>query len=136
MYRMEHCSESIMSLDKASIVEIKSMAKPPEAVRGVITCLVHLFKLEIIYQKPKIGQKKQADYWQTAKTYLFKEPKKLIQMMLEFDKDHISKKTLTKVKQLTKDFTVPMIAKVSRAASVLFEWVECISDYKEQKLKK
>lgn len=129
-----------MQMDKRSIVELKCFCNPPTAAITVLSGCVILFEsymrkngLKVIYCKPQgLNQgKKEYNYWEMAKKYLLNDPNKFVNMILCFEKDNVSQKTVEKLteKVFSSDLSFDKVKKISSAAAVLFEWVKSIYDY-------
>ena len=89
--------ESLNSLSKNDVIEVRSMQRPPEGVKLVIeaVCIMKGVKPKKI-DGDKPG-KKVDDYWEPGKA-LLAEPQKFLDSLLNFDKDNIAESTIVKIK--------------------------------------
>jgi hypothetical protein len=113
---------SLMTLDKADIVEIKSMCSPPQPVMFVCVCVMILRPL---------GKEDASLGWKGAKTML--GDANLLRAMQEYKKEAVSdqqvervRKILNKEKQL---FEGTAMQNVSKAGYGLLQWVKAIVKY-------
>lgn len=108
--------ESLKSLDKKAVQEVKSFAKPPEMVSFTLEAVCVLFA-----KKPS---------WDEGKK-LMNDPK-FIENLLNFDKDNMEAKWIStlKKKYLSNErFTPEAVGKVSSAAKCLCMWVHAMVTY-------
>jgi dynein heavy chain len=114
---LERAMAEVDKLDKGSITEVKSFAKPPPLVQTVMSAVMILFRKATDWgsAKKKLGE---SDFLKQVKT---------------FDKDNVSSSALSKVKKYVNkpEFTPAAVAKVSVAASALCTWVCAIKLYCE-----
>jgi dynein heavy chain len=89
--------ESLNSLSKNDIIEVRSMQRPPEGVKLVIEaiCIMKGIKPKKI-DGDKPG-KKVDDYWEPGRA-LLADPQKFLDSLLAFDKDNIAEATIQKIK--------------------------------------
>ena len=99
-------------MTKADITEVKSLNNPPAAVVVVIAGCVILFEAEIKKNGGEITSytsksdgKKHIDYWSIGKKNILNH--KFLEMLVKFDKDNVSSKTLFKLRE--KVFNDPSI---------------------------
>jgi dynein heavy chain, axonemal len=120
---LEAAVESLNSLSKNDVIEVRSMQRPPEGVKLVIeaVCIMKGIKPKKI-DGDKPG-KKIDDYWEPGKA-LLADPQKFLDSLLNFDKDNISEATITKIKPYidSPDFQVSVISRVSKAATSMCQW--------------
>jgi dynein heavy chain len=110
---LEAAVESLKSLNKNDITEIKSYSKPPPLV-------------EVVMEAVMILRKGKPD-WSEAKKQLG-DPQ-FIKQLIEFDKDNMSEKVLKKIATYVSrpDFVPDNVGRVSGAAKSLCMWV-CAMD--------
>lgn len=127
---LEAAVESLNSLSKNDIIEVRSMQRPPEGVKLVIeaVCIMKQIKAKKI-DGDKPG-KKVDDYWEPGKQ-LLSEPQKFLDSLLNFDKDNISEATIQKIKPYidSPDFQVSVISRVSKAATSMCQWVRAMEKF-------
>lgn len=127
---LEQAVESLNSLSKNDIIEVRSMQRPPEGVKLVIeaVCIMKGIKPKKI-DGDKPG-KKLDDYWEPGRG-LLSEPQKFLDSLLEFDKDNIAEATILKIKPYidSPEFQVSVIARVSKAATSMCQWVRAMELY-------
>lgn len=107
---------SLKSLNKNDISELKSFKSPPELVRYVMEAVC------ILIETPKQD-------WDTAQKVLSKTD--FLQSLMTFDKDNIKQKTLRSLRKYTQnpDFDPAKVEKVSKAAKSLCMWCRAIDIY-------
>ncbi|KAI8820875.1 dynein heavy chain and region D6 of dynein motor-domain-containing protein [Fimicolochytrium jonesii] len=122
--------ESLNSLSKNDVIEVRSMQRPPEGVKLVIeaVCIMKAIKPKKI-DGDKPG-KKVDDYWEPGKQ-LLAEPQRFLDGLINFDKDNISEQTIQKIKPYidSPDFQVSVISRVSKAATSMCAWVRAMEKY-------
>ncbi|KNE63057.1 hypothetical protein AMAG_08223 [Allomyces macrogynus ATCC 38327] len=122
--------ESLNSLSKNDVIEVRSMQRPPEGVKLVMeaVCIMKGLKPKKV-DGDKPG-KKVDDYWEVGKSML-SEPAKFLDSLMTFDKDNISEAVITKIKPYIEnpDFAVEVISKVSKAATSICAWVRAMEKY-------
>jgi len=106
------------NLDKASIVEIKAYAKPPDMVIKTVAAV-----MTILDKEPT---------WAVGKAVL-SDPR-FLQQLRDFNADNISTDTLDKLERYTNDpnFTPETVRKVSCAAATLCQWVHAVKIHRDQ----
>ncbi|XP_017772772.1 PREDICTED: dynein heavy chain 2, axonemal [Nicrophorus vespilloides] len=115
MPALEEAIRALDSLNKKDISEMKSYSKPPQKVEMVMEAVMILKQLE--------------PTWTEAKRQLGEQ--KFLDDLREFDKNHISEKTLKKINVYTTndEFVPDKIGVVSLAAKSLCMWVIAIEKY-------
>ncbi|KAL7746739.1 hypothetical protein RI367_007902 [Sorochytrium milnesiophthora] len=122
--------ESLNSLSKNDVIEIRSMQRPPEGVKLVIeaVCIMKQLKPKKI-DGDKPG-KKVDDYWEVGKA-LLSDPAKFLDSLMTYDKDNIPESVIQKIKPYidNPDFAVSVISKVSKAATSICAWARAMEKY-------
>ncbi|KAH6567387.1 hypothetical protein BASA60_009078 [Batrachochytrium salamandrivorans] len=122
--------ESLNSLSKNDIIEVRSMQRPPEGVKLVIEaiCIMKGIKPKKI-DGDKPG-KKIDDYWEPGRA-LLADPQRFLDSLMNFDKDNIAEITIQKIKPYidSPEFQVSVISRVSRAATSMCQWVRAMEKY-------
>jgi dynein heavy chain len=122
--------QSLNSLTKGDIIEVRSMQRPPDGVKLVIeaVCIMKNIKPKKI-DGDKPG-KKVDDYWEVGKG-LLSDPQKFLDSLMNFDKDSISEQIIHKIKPYidSPDFQVSVISRVSTAATSMCQWVRAMEKY-------
>ncbi|CDS41066.1 dynein heavy chain [Echinococcus multilocularis] len=115
MPALEAAITALEALNKKDITEIKSYGQPPHLVRKVMEAVM------ILRQAPPT--------WAEAKKHLGEQD--FINQLVNFDKDHISDKTLKKISAYCAqdDFMPEVVGKVSFAAKSLCMWVRAMEVY-------
>ena len=115
-------------LKKSDVVEVKSMKSPPEGVVLVMeaVCIMMGVKPE----KKKVDGVTKVDYWDAAKRNLLNDMR-FLQNLIEYDKDNISEKKVSKATPLLQDprLEPEVIKKASTAAYGLSCWVRAMVEY-------
>lgn len=109
--------ESLETLDKASVAEIRVYTNPPYLVLTVLNAVCVLFQ-----KKPD---------WPTAKIMLG-DPN-FLKKLLQFDKNSLPDKVFHKLRKYTNhpDFNPESVGKVSLACRSICEWVLALEHYNE-----
>ncbi|KAL7998900.1 putative AAA+ ATPase domain, dynein heavy chain region D6 P-loop domain-containing protein [Plasmopara halstedii] len=107
--------KALDSLSKNDITEVKSFAKPPEAVETVMNAVCLLFN--------------EKQNWDSAKKIL--SDVAFLDKLRNFDKDNISSATLKKLSKAVSEpgMAVEIVSKVSKAATSLCLWVHAMDVY-------
>lgn len=130
----------VKELQKDHLVELKSLASPPEAVKVVLAGVVILntdnIKAaggEIIMQNiPGVIGKKEENYFDTARKYLLGDANALLKLLMEYPRDNIKPEWIAKMdakvvsqpKFNERDATLG-----SKATGYLYGWCKCMYDY-------
>ena len=110
---------SVDSIDRKQLDELKAMKNPPDKVKMAIESVVVL--LENMNTKPE---------WKTCTKFLAGGD--FIKQVLNFDKDKIAKKTKEFIKTNyleQKDWETSSIYSASKVAGPIAEWVQSILEY-------
>nr|KAJ3421411.1 Dynein heavy chain 1, axonemal [Polyrhizophydium stewartii] len=122
--------ESLNSLSKNDIIEVRSMQRPPEGVKLVIEaiCIMKGIKPKKV-DGDKPG-KKIDDYWEPGRA-LLADPQKFLDSLMNFDKDNIAESTVQRIKPYidSPEFQVSVISRVSKAATSMCQWVRAMEKY-------
>ena len=102
---LEATLKEVEKLKKEHLVEIKSLPSPPKAVKITLAGVV-LLNLEsikkvggnIIMKTVDLG-KKEEDFFETAKRYLLNDPKELLDMLKNYDRDSIPQHIIKSLEQ-------------------------------------
>ena len=92
---LEASLKEVRLLKNEHLVEVKSLGSPPQAVRVVLAAVVilmsdHIKKVgSIVIENNKETGKKEENYFATAKLYLLSNPKELLDLLLNFDREKI-----------------------------------------------
>jgi dynein heavy chain len=122
--------ESLNSLSKNDVIEVRSMQRPPEGVKLVMEAVCIMKGV-----KPKKADgdkpgKKIDDYWEPGRV-LLSDPQKFLDSLFDFEKENISEPTILKIKPYidSPEFQVSVIARVSKAATSMCQWVRAMEKY-------
>jgi len=112
---LENAVKALDSLTKGDITEVKSFAKPPEAVQTVMEAVCVMFN--------------EKQDWDAAKRVLNKSD--FIESMKNYDKDNIPQPTLVKLRKvLVKEkMQIDVVQRVSKAATGMAMWCHAMSVY-------
>ncbi|RHY32534.1 hypothetical protein DYB32_002465 [Aphanomyces invadans] len=110
-----NAQNALHSLSKSDITEVKSFAKPPEAVETVMSCVCLL-----------LGEKQT---WDAAKKVL--NDSAFIERLMNYDKDNIPAPLLKKLSKCVSEpgMAVEVVSKVSKAATSLCMWAHAMDVY-------
>ena len=131
MPALEGAVAALKSLSKNDIVEIKSMKKPPDAVKLVMeaVCIMCNVRPEKV-KDPNGGSKKLDDYWGPTQRVLLAD-QSFLKRLLEYDRDNMAPAMVEKVTEYTKMevFEPDVVKKGSIAAAGLCKWVHAMIVY-------
>lgn len=127
---LEEALNSLKTLNKNDVTEVRSMQNPPGGVRTVMesVCIMKGIKPKrVAGDKP--GSKVD-DYWEPSKS-LLQDPGKFLDSLLKFDKDNISEDIIKKIGPYIQDenFTPASISRVSKACTSICQWVRAMYHY-------
>jgi len=121
---------SLKTLSKGDVTEVRSMQRPPEGVKLVIeaVCIMKDIKPKKV-DGDKMG-KKVDDYWEPGKQ-LLADPTKFIDSLMNYDKDNIPDSIINKIKPYidNPNFKKEVIERVSKAATSMCLWVRAMEKY-------
>eukprot|EP00755_Sulcionema_specki_P039442 Sspe_Gene.24365::Locus_9652_Transcript_6_6_Confidence_0.333_Length_4767::g.24365::m.24365/K10408/DNAH; dynein heavy chain, axonemal len=108
--------DALKTLDKKDIDQIKSYAKPPDAVEKTMNAIILL-----------LGATKLD--WATAKQFM--TDTRFFKKLEEYDKDNIDPKVIKKLQQFIKDpgFTPDIIGQSSNPCKSMCMWARAIDNY-------
>ena len=129
---LEAAVKALRTLEKKDIVEVKSMGRPPPAVKLTMECCCLLMGVRPKRVMLPNTVERIDDYWEPAKKKLLGDPK-FLQKLLAFDKDNIDAAVIRKVKPYLEmpSFMPEVVQKASVAAAGLCKWVHAIVAYDE-----
>ncbi|RHY81434.1 hypothetical protein DYB37_003901 [Aphanomyces astaci] len=115
MPALSNAQTALNSLSKSDITEVKSFAKPPEAVETVMSCVCLL-----------LGEKQT---WDAAQKVL--KDSSFIERLMNYDKDNIPAPLLKKLSKCVSEpgMSVEVVSKVSKAATSLCMWAHAMDVY-------
>ncbi|KAI1890876.1 hypothetical protein AGOR_G00158120 [Albula goreensis] len=122
--------DSLKSLNKNDVTEVRAMQRPPHGVKLVIEALCIM---KGIKPKKVPGEKpgtKVDDYWEPGKG-LLQDPGKFLEGLFKFDKDNIPDTVIKLVQPYidNEEFQPESIAKVSKACKSICQWVRAMHIY-------
>jgi len=85
---LEAATQSLKSLNRNDIVEVKSMGSPPAGVKLVMETVCIMMKVPPVKKADDSG-KKIDDYWEPSKKTLLADPTKFLESLFSYDKDAI-----------------------------------------------
>eukprot|EP00928_Gymnodinium_smaydae_P036017 TRINITY_DN25241_c1_g2_i2.p1 TRINITY_DN25241_c1_g2~~TRINITY_DN25241_c1_g2_i2.p1 ORF type:complete len:3507 (-),score=695.75 TRINITY_DN25241_c1_g2_i2:57-10475(-) len=122
--------EALSKLTKGDVGEVRAMKTPPAGVVMTAQAMCIMFEVKALKVAAPDGKGKVDDYWEAAKKDLLVDPR-LLDRMVNFDKDNIPEAVITKVKPLFDDpaFDPDVIKKASLAAMGICKWVRAMVVY-------
>eukprot|EP00163_Fabomonas_tropica_P006841 TRINITY_DN1642_c0_g2_i1.p1 TRINITY_DN1642_c0_g2~~TRINITY_DN1642_c0_g2_i1.p1 ORF type:complete len:1585 (+),score=560.99 TRINITY_DN1642_c0_g2_i1:482-4756(+) len=121
--------KALRTLNKADVVEVKSMKSPPEGVKLVMeaVCIMKNVKPKKI-PGPMPGTKVD-DYWASAKKMI--SDSSFLQSLIDYDRDNIPDAMIEKIMPYVKNpsFDPSIIQQSSKAATSLCKWVIAMEKY-------
>ena len=129
---LESAVACLNKLKKSDIDEVKAMKNPPHGVRLTMeaACCVFGIKPVVKADPDKPGQKIK-DYWESAQKTLLSNAKKLLEDMMNFDKDNIPDKIVHSITPYIEmeDFLPAAVRKASVACEAICMWVRAMHTY-------
>eukprot|EP00392_Amoebophrya_sp_AT5.2_P012743 g12850.t1 len=117
MPALEAAVDALSKLSKGDIGEVKAMKTPPAGVILTSQALCYMFGVKPVKVAAPDGKGKVDDFWEPAKKELLGDPR-LLERMVNYDKDNMTQETITKVQPLydSEMFDPDIIKKASIAA--------------------
>jgi len=130
MPALEAAVDALSKLSKGDIGEVKAMKTPPAGVVMTAQATCIMFEVKPVKVAAPDGKGKVDDYWEAAKKELLGDPR-LIDRMVNFDKDNIPDAVVTKIMPIYNDaeFEPDKIKKASLAAMGICKWVRAMVVY-------
>lgn len=130
MPALDAAVEALSKLSKGDIGEVKAMKTPPSGVVLTAQALCIMFGVRPVKVAAPDGKGKIDDFWEPAKKELLGDAK-LLDKMINFDKDNIPDTVIQKVVPLYNDpaFEPDTIKKASIAAMGICKWVRAMVVY-------
>eukprot|EP00947_MAST-08B_sp_MAST-8B-sp1_P002409 g2409.t1 len=130
---LDEAVKCLSSLKKADIDEVKNLQKPPNGVILTAEAVCIMFKVKpnkVKNPNDSMG-KKVDDYFTPAKQVLFKDAKKFMSMMIDYDKDNIPDSVIQKIEHyiVMPEFTPKEVEKASVACTAICMWVRAMHKY-------
>ncbi|XP_061640433.1 dynein axonemal heavy chain 1 isoform X3 [Phyllopteryx taeniolatus] len=127
---LEAATNSLKSLNKNDVTEVRAMQRPPHGVKLVIeaVCIMKDAKpKKVPGEKPGT---KVDDYWEPGKV-LLQDPGKFLDSLFGYDKENIPERVITLVQPYidNEEFQPAAIAKVSKACTSICQWVRAMHLY-------
>eukprot|EP00753_Platysulcus_tardus_P001934 PLAT11596.26.p1 GENE.PLAT11596.26~~PLAT11596.26.p1 ORF type:complete len:1497 (+),score=952.09 PLAT11596.26:361-4491(+) len=121
---------AVNTLSKSSIVEVKSMKKPPRGVRLVMAAVAIMMGVAPVKVIAADGRTKVDDYWEPAKKKLLSDSRFLAKLRA-YDKDNIPEDVIAKLEPYLEkpEFEARVVARSSKAAERLCRWVRAMVKY-------
>merc|ERR1719191_2531836 len=95
---LEVAVQCLKKLKVDHIREVKALANPPTGVRLATEAVCIMFAIKPVKKNdPNVPGKKIDDYWDASKSELLTDPKKLLDMLFNYDKDNIPDKIITQI---------------------------------------
>jgi len=126
----EAAVDALSKLSKGDVGEVRGMKTPPAGVVLTTQAMCIMFEVKPVKVAAPDGKGKVDDYWEAAKKELLVDPR-LLERMVNYDKDNIPDTVITKVRPLYDDpeFEPDKIKKASLAAMGICKWVRAMVVY-------
>merc|ERR1719482_561073 len=130
MPALDAAVDALSKLSKGDIGEVKAMKTPPAGVVLTAQALCLMFGVKAVKVAAPDGKGKVDDYWEPAKKEVLGDPR-LLDKMINYDKDNISEAVMVKVLPLFNDpaFEPDIVKKASIAAMGICKWVRAMVIY-------
>ncbi|CDI85223.1 hypothetical protein EPH_0053350 [Eimeria praecox] len=129
---LEEAVECVKKLKSDHIREVKALSKPPSGVILTMEAVCIMFGVPPV-KKPDPSRPgvKIEDYWESAQHKLLKDPKKLLEDLLKYDKDNIPETIIATIGPYIErtDFDPTAIRKASVACEAICMWVRAMFKY-------
>lgn len=124
--------QCLKELKKSDIDEVKSLGRPPVNVVRTLTALCVMFDIRPdVVNDPENPGKKMKDYFKAAGKHLLVNGAKLLEDMMNYDKDNISHHIIQQIEPFYNDpqFTPEIVEKASRACKAMCMWARAMYKY-------
>ena len=130
---LEAATQSLKSLNKSDIVEVKAMKNPPAGVKLTMECVCILQKVKPVRKDdPNQLGKKINDYWEPA-SKLLNDPQAFLNSLFAFDKDGMEDSMINMLTPYVEgkhgEFTPVAIEKSSKACKSICLWALAMHKY-------
>ena len=129
---LDKALESVKSLKRDHIVEVKSFTAPSEGVILTMEAVCVMFRIKPVKKNDpnKLGGKIE-DYWESAKNDLLKNPKQLLEELINYKKDEITEELIERVapKVQNEKFKPEIIKASSVACEAMCKWVHAMYNF-------
>ncbi|CAD8066256.1 unnamed protein product [Paramecium sonneborni] len=130
---LDQTLQDVSKLKKEHLIEIKSLGKPPKPVVIILTGVVilNLDNLRSQITQPLTTLTNQ-DYFEIAKKYLLNDPKELLELIRNYDKNNINPYNINRLEKIVlsePDFTFERAKQCSAAVKYLYSWVKAMYEY-------
>jgi dynein heavy chain len=129
---LEQAVQCLKRLKADHIREVKALANPPAGVRLAMEGVCIMFGIKPVKKNdPNTPGKKIDDYWESSQKELLSDPKKLLDMLFNFDKDNIPEKVIATITPYMdrEDFDPAAIKKASVACEAICMWCRAMFKY-------
>merc|ERR550514_2522457 len=112
--------------------EVKQFGDPPSGVKLTCEAVCIMFAIKPVKKNdPNTPGKKIDDYWESSQKELLADPKKLLVMLFNFDKDNIPEKVIQTITPYIdrEDFDPAAIKKASVACEAICMWCRAMFKY-------
>ena len=129
---LEKALESVKSLKRDHIVEVKSFLSPSEGVVMTMEAVCVLMNIKPIKRNDpnKLGAKID-DYWEPAKNELMKNPKQLLEDLIGYKKEEMTQELIDKITPRVNNekFRPEIIRSSSLACEAMCKWVHAMHKF-------
>ncbi|KYK63964.1 putative dynein heavy chain 2 [Toxoplasma gondii TgCatPRC2] len=129
---LDQAVDCLQKLKAEHVREVKALTKPPAGVLLTMEAVCIMFQVQPVKKNdPGRPGGKIDDYWESAQHKLLKDPKKLLDDLLNYDKDNIPESTIVKITPYLdrQDFDPGAIRKASVACEAICMWVRAMVRY-------
>ncbi|CDW77756.1 dynein heavy chain axonemal [Stylonychia lemnae] len=122
---------SIQSLSKHDLSELRAMKKPPKVIKLVLKAVCILLQVQPIRKKAKDGIHFKESFWAAAQSKEVLGNVRLPDMLIEYDRNKISQNMMVSIEEVLvdSDYTYENAYRASKAATGMFKWVKAIREY-------
>ena len=122
---------SIQSLVKHDLSELRAMKKPPRIIKLVMKAVCIFLEVKPIRKRAKDGVTFKDSYWMAAMSKEVLGNARLPEMLVEFDRNKLTPEMMTLVEGVVQDadYTYENAYRASKAATGMYKWVKAIREY-------
>jgi len=131
MPSLTEATNSVQSLNKYEIAELRSMKKPPKVIKLVLQTVCMLLGVQPVEKKSKKTGKSKLSYWKAAQGKDLLGNPRLPELLVEFDQNKVTPEVMMEVEDVLQDanYSYEKARTASVAATGLFKWVNATRTY-------
>jgi dynein heavy chain len=122
---------SVESIDKQDLAQLRSMNKPPKSIKIAMKILCIFLDVEPVEKLSKKTGKPKLSYWRAAQSKQVLGDVSLPSRLVRFDRTKLTLETMERIEEAMMDpeFSFQKAYAASRAASGIFKWIKFTRDF-------